>query len=547
MVKNDVTQSVFDNRQSLSDGRCCLLKNAQTVAECLLRSLYILGWVSVALLSRVVAGPETEQDAIEQLQKLGAVVKQVALEDGTRAWSVSLDYVRCDPSLWLRELSRLGAVVELNLHKTATDEKVIQELAALPSLSRLQKLDLSMTHVANAGLASLQKFSELRELNASHMWLGSKAEPLFSCYSLESLDLSVNSLTGHDLEGIDRLTQLRKLAIDTSDLGDELVPYLVRLARLHSLTIRCGGGDQSITDDGVIELVSGLLSQAPDMGPPLEKLVLFRQDVGARGIIEGVSKLKNLRELELVGSAIGDEGVRAIAQMKQLEDLKIFGRVCSPEALGDLAQLRNLRRLILSYTTVTDEVLDAYRSLTELRILGLWRSFDITDAGVAHLLNLSRLEEVNLGSAKNLTDASTLTLAQLPSLKRLAISRGITDEGLHHLGQIDRLTHLDFDHTKGLTRAGLVELRGLKSLEMLNLSGMELSDEDLALLLDFPRLKALEISSPSVSDGGLKSLCRMTQLRQLSVVFTNISAEGRKELYDKLPQCDPVAPDWLAW
>jgi hypothetical protein len=82
-----------------------------------------------------------------------------------------------------------------------------------------------------------------------------------------------------------------------------------------------------------------------------------------------------------------------------------------------LTKLHNLRGLDLSYTKVTDAGLKELASLKQLRWLEL-RHTAVTDAGLKELKGLVRLEHVYLGTDMRTTAAGTRELEKaIPGLR----------------------------------------------------------------------------------------------------------------------------------
>jgi hypothetical protein len=120
--------------------------------------------------------------------------------------------------------------------------------------------------------------------------------------------------------------------------------------------------------------------------------------------------------------------------------------------LGDLT---SLRRLSIDRTTNADEI---------------WGP-KVTDLGLVPLARLSELEDLSLANQRALTDAGLAALAGLPRLNSINLSgTRIGDAGLIHLRKCPSLRFLDLKNTD-VTDAGLISLRDLRSLEMLDVEG----------------------------------------------------------------------------
>ena len=81
-----------------------------------------------------------------------------------------------------------------------------------------------------------------------------------------------------------------------------------------------------------------------------------------------LSKLKSLKSLNLMGTEITDEGLKAIGDLKNLERLNLKSCWIEGHGLRHLAQLKNLKELDLGRITALGEELRT----KDLNIWGRW-------------------------------------------------------------------------------------------------------------------------------------------------------------------------------
>ena len=201
------------------------------------------------------------------------------------------------------------------------------------------------------------------------------------------------------------------------------------------------------------------------------------------------------------------------------------------------AKLRHLRRLgIFRRGAVTDAGLAHLRELTQLQRLDL-RGTRLTDAGLVHLRGLSKLEWLDLHQTQ-VTDAGLAHLKELKQLQRLDL-RGtqLTDAGLVHLQGLSKLAWLDLRQTQ-VTGAGLAHLRGLTLLAHLDLSGTQVADAGLVHLHGVPQLRRLFLSRTKVTDAGLVHLQGVAKLKRLDLDSTQVTEVGVVEMKQALPALD---------
>ena len=110
-------------------------------------------------------------------------------------------------------------------------------------------------------------------------------------------------------------------------------------------------------------------------------------NINNAGLIH-VAKVKNLRELRLWAPAITDDGLRALGEMNDLESLDLEG------------------------TNVRGSGLSALSKLTQLTL-----GSSTQDDDLAVLASLPLLEELDLRSCRQLTDACAKTIVQHQQLR----------------------------------------------------------------------------------------------------------------------------------
>ena len=99
----------------------------------------------------------------------------------------------------------------------------------------------------------------------------------------------------------------------------------------------------------------------------------------------------------------------------------------------------------------------------------------VTAEGLAHLANLSQLEELDLSQNSQLFDDALAPLGSITSLTKLNLWLvAITDEGVKHLASLTNMNWLNLDQTQ-LTDAGFARLKQLPNLKYLNVANTSIS------------------------------------------------------------------------
>ena len=123
-------------------------------------------------------------------------------------------------------------------------------------------------------------------------------------------------------------------------------------------------------------------------------------------------------------------------------------------------------------------------------------------------------------------DASVLVrLKELPKLESLDLSgMPITDDELAYLERVD-VKSLTLSNTS-ITGDGLAHLKQMRNLETLWLSGTKVDDGALAHLKGMASLRRLSLQSTKIGDTGLAHLEDLTSLNELQVTDTAVTARG---------------------
>jgi hypothetical protein len=254
--------------------------------------------------------------------------------------------------------------------------------------------------------------------------------------------------------------------------------------------------------------------------------------------MELLKGLTNLRQVELEGGRVTDEGMAHVAGLTQLQELRFDHTGITDAGLRHIAGLIRLRHLWIydsDKSKITDAGLAHVARLTQLRELSLYGT-QITDAGMTRIEGLTQLERLVLSNTR-ITDAGLTNISSLARLSYLELGgTDFTDAGLSRLSGLTRLEVLNLNITR-ITDAGLPRLAGLTKLRELDLNDTQITDAGLASLASMSRLERLELYHTKITDAGLPSLAKLTQLHALKLANTQVTDEGVKKLKKLLPNC----------
>ncbi len=175
---------------------------------------------------------------------------------------------------------------------------------------------------------------------------------------------------------------LRSLDLSELDIGNEELTHLSGLISLKNLDIK----DTQVTGEGLVHLRK--LTN-------LESLIMDRTQVMDEGL-NYLRNLLNLKTLSLIGSEVGDRALEDIIQLTNLKELRLSGTRVTGTGLKQLEALRNLEVLNLTRTQIKGSDLEIISKLTNLKELYLARIRDVKNRNLEALLNLVKLEVVDL-------------------------------------------------------------------------------------------------------------------------------------------------------
>ncbi|XP_042333141.1 uncharacterized protein LOC121935558 isoform X2 [Sceloporus undulatus] len=336
----------------------------------------------------------------------------------------------------------------------------------------LQRLRLDCyPYATNELLRQLQAFPALRHLS------------LFSCSVITDQGLSV----------LQYLSQLQHLNLSACvKLTDKCLQFLKGLSRLSHLAL-----DQTrVSDQGLAEFL-------PSAPPTLTHLSLNQTGITDSTLALLSQHAPHLWVLSLKQTGVTD--VSALRHLGALQVLHLDGTPVNEASLQTLSSHPSLSSLTLSGV----QSLDGNRALElisglPLVHLSLPSRHTVTDIGLAALCRLSGLMELDL------TDYTH-----------------VTDEGLRHLPQLSRLRRLSLCNTL-VTDVGLQHVEGLALLEELRLDRLRVSSTGVArCIVRLPHLQVLSLASTPVGDTVARlGIARCKQLLKVNLSRTRLTDRG---------------------
>ena len=274
---------------------------------------------------------------------------------------------------------------------------------------------------------------------------------------------------------------------------------------------------------------------------PVRSFMLY-PDAGYNGKISGddLRVLRGtlfLREL-VIGGGISPEAREQLGRLTQLRSLHFRQSSVAAADAAVFAKLPRLESLSLSYaSSLSPEV---YKRLAEMpRLKRLALSPDGGDGEA--IRELSRSQSLRRLEGKFGGDEPLLAVTRLlpdghpplPNLRELCLSEShLSNAGLVNLKHLPSLVHLDLSQTK-VTDAGLVHLKSLPFLRTLYLAGNKITDKGAATLASMPNLESLNLNMANLTEQGVLQLASLPRLRRLRITY--VSPEVLDKLRQRLP------------
>lgn len=212
--------------------------------------------------------------------------------------------------------------------------------------------------------------------------------------------------------------------------------------------------------------------------------------------LQCLSGLPDIRVLDLSRTKITDHAIAHLASLRKLESLALDGTLIEGPGLVHLQSLQLLDNLTLANTRITDEGLD--QIVAPQRLIGIaLDNTEVGDAGLAYLCSARQLEIVSLSGTN------------------------VNGTGLRNLGDAE--------------------------IEVLRLAHTPITEEGLAGLASWPKLRILALEHSSLTDAGVEHLKALTQLETLQLPWvahqsSNITADAARGIEQALPNTNVIYP-----
>jgi len=398
---------------------------------------------------------------------------------------------------WVRPLQRMEM---LNLSRTKVTDEDLQAVGELPALRRLILDELQLN---GSGITNLANNSQLELLSLCDVPLRAEhIDHLNQLHALEELELESATLERLHLHDLKELWQAHiTISAEQADLRFERLP---KLESLFVLTDPNTSTQSLVLSElpALTDLTLGVFGPWPEQSGGSQTRQLMQQ----------ISRLRNLRKLEIYIDDIDDIDVRQLTQLPNLTWLSIGPCNVSNEGLRSIAQIK---------------------TLTELEI----DSKSITTAGIQHLAHLPNLRSLRLKDSSHQEDPGA-ALLQLPALTHLTLGGcwypSLTLTGENAAGRDIALNSISIHTPKGtslLESEVKIRIAGLPSVESIHLTQPDADHFELALE-NLVHLRSLQINLSKGDEIHKFTLSKLPRLQNVNVFGedSKIPAEALRRL-----------------
>ena len=253
---------------------------------------------------------------------------------------------------------------------------------------------------------------------------------------------------------------------------------------------------------------------------------------------EHVGHLSTLESLNIISTKFNDEWMPPLAKLTNLKVLRFTNNGKLTDAgMAQLAGLTKLENYSFVGTQMTGKAYARFEGFTKLTRVS-HRGSSIDDEGLRQLCDhLPNLESLSLAHAK-FTDAGAPHLAKLTKLKGLEVGAAkATPQALKHIAKLPlEYLQLGEGFESGAAIAFIKDIATLRRLTLTNAQGI--TDTDLQGLTGLTQLTHLEIGKMPLPDERIPALKPFAFLKSMRLVPAKapFTSEQQAKIQAMLPQ-----------
>jgi Leucine-rich repeat (LRR) protein len=238
--------------------------------------------------------------------------------------------------------------------------------------------------------------------------------------------------------------------------------------------------------------------------------------------------LPHLRALSLREYCAHNELIMAIAKIETLEEIDLWQNHATKEGIKELALLPNLKKLNLGFNDIHHTSL----SFEEIRkvhqyIQSLEDDLLALNQSITVLSNIEKMrKKVLKEEIEQLKQSAIEALSKNSSLQKLNLTgTQLTKEELKFIATMNNLKRLNLT-ANYLQNQGAEIIAGMNHLESLNVTGNKITDVGIEAFCQMKNLKKMNVSRNQFSDVGEGLLSDMRWLSKLTISENDFVANG---------------------
>jgi hypothetical protein len=215
-------------------------------------------------------------------------------------------------------------------------------------------------------------------------------------------------------------------------------------------------------------------------------------------------------------SRLKGDDLQFLAGLSNLGYLGCQGELCNDDAMRHIGAHSKLRMLMGQGTVATDE---GYKSLSKSQTIEYFWGREcpnLTAPGFASLANMPSLKGLAV-SCKFVGDIGLAVLPTFPALREL-MPMDVSDEGFSHIGLCQRLESLILMYCRETGDVATSHLTSMQNLRKYHAGYTLITDLGLELLSGIRSIESLSFEGCKfISDAGIASLMKLPNLRELTI------------------------------
>ena len=203
--------------------------------------------------------------------------------------------------------------------------------------------------------------------------------------------------------------------------------------------------------------------------------------------------------------------------------------------LAKLARLTRLESINLAYTKITDLGLEHLAPLQNVKVLDLYYAESVSDLGIAHLKHWKNLEHLNVRGTK-VTSSLFEHISKMTKLRFLDVGHSRVNDDLFETPGKSRSSRASRIRRQQDERRRTTSSEILARARELSVSGQQRTDSGLwsVSVTDFnvshiaqlDQLEVLDLGETNVSDRGIAELAHLKNLQTLDLRATRVTSKG---------------------